>query len=157
MHLCIYSCYNRRILRCTPIKLLVLCIVSGKLCKPHNLRQFNHVFKPRQGCARDASGARVRLTANANWPLLMMRCRAYALDFSPTPAPTGCTLTIYEFPPVETDCTFYQEKITSTAYTECHGCALKTIELGIGLVSLLALHASFCPGELRSHVLRRRF
>ncbi|CBX95096.1 predicted protein [Plenodomus lingam JN3] len=50
----------------------------------------------------------------------------------PTPTPT-CTLKIFEFPPVQTECTFYENTVTATSYTECHGCAIQTVVLGLGL------------------------
>ncbi|KAH9868315.1 hypothetical protein J1614_007387 [Plenodomus biglobosus] len=49
-----------------------------------------------------------------------------------TPTPT-CTLTIYKIPSVQTNCTFYETTQTATSYTECHGCALHTMALGLGL------------------------
>ncbi|EDU49895.1 hypothetical protein PtrSN002B_002875 [Pyrenophora tritici-repentis] len=64
----------------------------------------------------------------------------HALDrvvYTPPPsAPTSgpnCTLTVYEIPSVNVDCTFLQATTTATSYTDCHGCALVTQGLGLGL------------------------
>ncbi|KAE8831978.1 hypothetical protein PTNB73_07530 [Pyrenophora teres f. teres] len=54
----------------------------------------------------------------------------------PPPAPTAgpnCKVTVYDIPSNNIDCTFFQETTTSTFYTECHGCALVTQGLGLGL------------------------
>ncbi|KAF2738467.1 hypothetical protein EJ04DRAFT_429090 [Polyplosphaeria fusca] len=44
----------------------------------------------------------------------------------------NCTINFLKAPSFQTDCTFYQETSTSTAYTECNGCALHTRKLGLG-------------------------
>jgi hypothetical protein len=42
-------------------------------------------------------------------------------------------------PSFQTNCTFYETTKTSTSYTDCGGCELKTKFLGVGLVSTVLL------------------
>ncbi|KAF2856637.1 hypothetical protein T440DRAFT_512651 [Plenodomus tracheiphilus IPT5] len=49
-----------------------------------------------------------------------------------TPSPT-CTIELLKIPSVETNCTFYETTQTATVYTDCHGCELQTMALGLGL------------------------
>ncbi|KAL6712329.1 hypothetical protein ACN47E_000206 [Coniothyrium glycines] len=50
-----------------------------------------------------------------------------------TTLPPACTLNILKMPSFETDCTFRDTTSTSTSYTDCGGCILKTEALGLGL------------------------
>ncbi|KAH7402650.1 hypothetical protein BKA66DRAFT_6177 [Pyrenochaeta sp. MPI-SDFR-AT-0127] len=47
--------------------------------------------------------------------------------------PTTCTLNVFRTPTFETYCTLYTKTRTSTSYTDCHGCEIKTKVLGLGL------------------------
>ncbi|RMZ72319.1 hypothetical protein GMOD_00007341 [Pyrenophora seminiperda CCB06] len=64
----------------------------------------------------------------------MFRAHAAVVQLPPAAVTTpGCAITMFELPPVQTNCTFYQETTTQTVYTECHGCTIKRVELGLGL------------------------
>ncbi|RYN15755.1 hypothetical protein AA0119_g12773 [Alternaria tenuissima] len=53
---------------------------------------------------------------------------------SSTPTPSAdCVVNVFKSPPRQTNCTFYETTTTSTVYTDCGGCALKTKVLGVGL------------------------
>jgi hypothetical protein len=66
----------------------------------------------------------------------------------PTPiaaAPTTtsqCTVNVFRKPSFARVCTQYQHTVSYTVYTDCHGCELKTLALGVGLVSTTTTHAS---------------
>ncbi|KAH3910839.1 hypothetical protein HBI56_004030 [Parastagonospora nodorum] len=67
---------------------------------------------------------------------LATRSACSPLNSAPTPTMTPqptCTLTVFREPAFVQDCTFLQHTATATSYTDCHGCALETLVLGLGL------------------------
>ncbi|KAF1841712.1 uncharacterized protein K460DRAFT_259755, partial [Cucurbitaria berberidis CBS 394.84] len=47
-------------------------------------------------------------------------------------APT-CTINIFRVPSFQTNCTFWEKTRTSTSYTNCKGCEIRTKTMGLGL------------------------
>jgi hypothetical protein len=66
----------------------------------------------------------------------------------PTPiaaAPTTtsqCTVNVFRKPSFARVCTQYQHTVSYTVYTDCHGCELRTLALGVGLVSTTTTRVS---------------
>jgi hypothetical protein len=53
-----------------------------------------------------------------------------------------CTVNVFRKPSFARVCTQYQHTVSYTVYTDCHGCELRTLALGVGLVSTTTTHVS---------------
>ena len=58
-----------------------------------------------------------------------------------TPAP-ACSINVFKKPSFGRVCSEFQSTITYTVYTNCRGCELKTVPLGLGLVSMATTRVS---------------
>jgi hypothetical protein len=59
------------------------------------------------------------------------------------PATTShCTVNVFKKPSFARVCSRYQHTVSHTVYTDCHGCELRTLALGVGLVSITNAHVS---------------